>query len=48
MQYAKISIEIEKLFALTIIAVILSVISEALIKLFKRVVCRYDSAQRNN
>lgn len=48
MQYAKISIEIEKLFALTIIAVILSVISEALIKLFKRMVCRYDSAQRNN
>ncbi len=48
MQYAKISIEIEKLFALTILAVILSVISEALIKLFKRVVCRYDSAQRNN
>lgn len=48
MQYAKISIEIEKLFALTIIAVILSVISEGLIKLFKRVVCRYDSAQRNN
>ncbi len=47
MQYAKISIEIEKLFALTIIAVLLSVISEAGIKIFKRVVCQYDSIEKH-
>lgn len=42
MQYAKINIEIEKLFALTIIAVVLSVISEFSIKLIMKRVCTYD------
>ncbi|MDE7161211.1 MAG: ABC transporter permease subunit [Anaeroplasmataceae bacterium] len=42
MQFAKINIEIEKLFALTIIAVILSLISEAAIHALKKVMCSYD------
>ncbi len=44
MQYAKINIEMEKLFALTIIAVIISVLNEALIRLIQRMVIRYDRA----
>ncbi len=39
MQYAKINLEVEKLFALTIIAIILSYISEIIIRLLKRVLC---------
>lgn len=42
MQFAKINIEIEKLFALTIIAVLLSICSEGLIRLLKKVLCSYD------
>ncbi len=41
MQYAKINLEVEKLFALTIIAIILSYISEAIMKILKKVMS-YD------
>lgn len=44
MQFAKINIEIEKLFALAIIAIVISLISEALVRLLQRVVCSYDRA----
>lgn len=39
MQFAKVNIEIEKLFALTILAMGLSMISEALIRLLKKRIC---------
>ncbi len=39
MQYTKINLEVEKLFALTIIAIILSYISEALMRLLRKVLC---------
>ncbi|MDE5714791.1 MAG: ABC transporter permease subunit [Anaeroplasmataceae bacterium] len=39
MQFAKVNIEIEKLFALTIIAVILSMLSESFIRFLKKVIC---------
>ncbi|MDE7214006.1 MAG: ABC transporter permease subunit, partial [Anaeroplasmataceae bacterium] len=38
MQFAKVNIEVEKLFALTIVAVILSIVSEALLHLLKKVI----------
>lgn len=41
MQFAKVNLEVERLFALTIIAVMLSYISEAIMSLLKRVLC-YD------
>lgn len=39
MQFAKVNIEVEKLFALTIVAIILSMLSEALLYLLKKVIC---------
>lgn len=42
MQFAKVNIEIEKLFALTILAVVLSILCEAGIRLLKKVICKYD------
>lgn len=42
MQYAKINIEIEKLFALAIIAVVISMVSEAFIRLIGKKVLSYD------
>ncbi|MDE5566474.1 MAG: ABC transporter permease subunit [Anaeroplasmataceae bacterium] len=42
MQYAKINIEIEKLFALAIIAIVISILSEALIRLVQRLVLKND------
>lgn len=44
MQFAKVNIEIEKLFALTIIAIAISLISEAMIRFIQRVVCKDDRA----
>lgn len=40
MQFAKVNIEIEKLFALTILTVLISMISEAALRGVKKVVCR--------
>ena len=45
MQFAKVNLEMGKLFALTIVAVIVSMVSEALIHLLRKVVCRYDKAK---
>lgn len=42
MQFAKVNIEIEKLFALTIIAIAISLISEAIVRLVQRLVCVDD------
>ncbi|MDE6242077.1 MAG: ABC transporter permease subunit [Anaeroplasmataceae bacterium] len=39
MQFAKVNIEVEKLFALTIVAIVLSMISEAILHLLKKVMC---------
>nr|MDE6655769.1 hypothetical protein [Anaeroplasmataceae bacterium] len=39
MQFAKVNIEVEKLFALTIVAIILSMLSEAGLHLLKKVIC---------
>ncbi|MDE6407670.1 MAG: ABC transporter permease subunit [Anaeroplasmataceae bacterium] len=39
MQFAKVNIEVEKLFALTIVAIILSILSEAILHLLKKVIC---------
>lgn len=39
MQFAKVNLEVERLFALTIVAVILSILSEAFLHLLKRVLC---------
>lgn len=39
MQFAKVNLEVEKLFALTIVAVILGLLSEALLHLLKKVLC---------
>ncbi len=43
MQYAKVNLDMGRLFALTIVAVFISLVSEALIHLLRKVVCKYDS-----
>ncbi len=43
MQYAKVNLDMGRLFALTIVAVGISLVSEALIHLLRKVVCKYDS-----
>ena len=45
MQFAKVNLEMGKLFALTIVAVILSMVSEGLIHLLRKVVCKYDKVK---
>lgn len=39
MQFAKVNLEVEKLFALTIVAILLSMLSEAILHLLKKVIC---------
>lgn len=45
MQFAKVNLDVGRLFALTIVAIILSMLSEALIRSFRKVLIPYDSIQ---